>query len=60
MVWVPADDVHLAAGMLDRQCEIGEDIVQVRIEMANVVGPMIAQEISQLGERSGNVLIARR
>ena len=49
---------HLAAWMPDRQCEIGEDIVQVRIEMADVARAMIAQEIIELRERAGNVLIA--
>ena len=34
-----------------------EDIVQARIEMANVTGAMIAQEIVELGERARNVLV---
>jgi hypothetical protein len=55
---VAANDVYLANGMSDRGCEIVKDVVQMRIEMANVAGPMIAEEIIQLGERGGNVLVA--
>src|SRR6266481_5781307 len=54
---VAAYDVDLAAGMSDRRCEIREDIVQARIEMANVARPMIAEEIIELGERARNVLV---
>jgi hypothetical protein len=45
--------------MSDRHRKIGENIVQARIEMADVSGLMIAQEIIQLGECAGNVLIPR-
>jgi len=52
---VAADDVDLATGMSDRGREIVKDIVQTRIEMANVACPMIAEEIIELGERTWKV-----
>ena len=55
---VAANDVDLAAGMADRRGEIGEDIVQTRIEMANVARPMIAQEIIEFGKGVRKVLVA--
>jgi hypothetical protein len=55
---VAADDVDLAAWTADRRGEIGEDIVQARIKMANIARPMIAQEKVELGERVRNVCVA--
>ena len=55
---VAADDLDLAAWKADRRSEIREDIVQARIEMANITGPMIAQEKIELGERLRNVCLA--
>ena len=55
---IAADDVDLAAGMTDRDRQIVEDIVETGIEMANVAGAMIAEEIIELGERGGNELVA--
>ena len=55
---VAADDVDLAAWTADRRCEIREDIVQTRIKMANIAGPMIAEEKIELGERFWNVCLA--
>jgi hypothetical protein len=43
--------------MADRGREIIKDIVQTRIEMANVACPMIPEEIIELGERTWNVLL---
>jgi hypothetical protein len=55
---VATHNVDFAARMPYRQREIIEDIVQARIEVPNVPGPMIAQEIIELGERIGNVQVA--
>ena len=54
---VAADDLDLAARAADRRGEIREDIVQTRIEMANVACPMIAKEMIELGERTWKVLL---
>ena len=55
---VAAHDVDLSAGMPDRRREIVENIVEPRIKVANIAGPMIAQEIIELGERARNVLVS--
>src|SRR5215475_13417643 len=55
---VAADDVDLATWTADRRGEIREDIVQARINMTNIAGPMIAQEKIELGERFRNVCVA--
>jgi len=55
---VAADDVDLAAWTADRRGEVREDIVQARINMTNIAGPMIAQEKIELGERLRNVCLA--
>ena len=55
---VAADDVDLAGGVPDRRRESRQDVVQARIEMANVAGSMIAQEIIEFGKSAWNVLVA--
>src|SRR5580698_3391766 len=54
---VATNNVNLSAGMSHRRGEIGQNIVQARIEMAHLAGIMIAQEIIQLGQRARNVLL---
>ena len=43
--------------MSDSRREIREDVVKARIEVPNVVRIVIAQEMIELGQRLGNVLV---
>ncbi len=55
---VTADDVDLAVRMLRHDGEVREQVKQARIEMMDVAGAMIAQEMIQLIQRFRHVSLA--
>lgn len=55
---IAANDVDFAAGMADGGGEVREDVVEARIEVANVVGDVVAQEVIEPGQGCGDVLRA--